>query len=166
MKKLLLSALVAVFAIGVSTAQDGQIAVGIKGAVPIGDAGDISDFGVGIEGAYLYPVGDQLTFGASVGFTNYFTKDVEFLGQEIEVDDVQFAPVKVMALYRLGDSGFGIGADVGYAIGINDGNDGGLIYEPKFIFDTDSILFTLGYQGISNDGNTFDSIQAGAAFKF
>ena len=134
--------------------------------MPISDAGDLSSFGVGLEAMYLHPVSDEFMVGGSIGYTTYFTDDIEFLGQSVEVDDVAFLPVALKAIYSFGDSGFGVGADVGYAVGVNEDNDGGIMYEPKVVFNTEMLLFSVGYQGISNDGDSWDSIQIGAAYKF
>jgi hypothetical protein len=166
MKKLLLSAAFVALGMGISNAQEGGFAAGIKAVVPMGDFADFSSFGIGAEVMYLHPVSDKFTLGGSVGYTTFFTDDIEFLGTTLEIDDVAFLPIALKAMYSLGDSGFGLGADVGYAVGINKGNDGGLLYEPKLVFNTDMLLFSVGYQGVSNDGDSLESIQIGAAYKF
>ncbi|MFT6096900.1 MAG: hypothetical protein ACJAXY_002198 [Nonlabens sp.] len=166
MKKLLLCAAFVAFGMGMTNAQDGGFAAGIKAVVPMGDFADFSSFGIGAEVLYLHPVSDKFTLGGSVGYTTLFTDDIEILGSTFEIDDVAFLPIVVKAMYSLGDSGFGLGADIGYAVGINEGNDGGLLYEPKLVFSTDMLLFSVGYQGVSNDGDSLESIQIGAAYKF
>jgi len=114
----------------------------------------------------MAPVGDSFMVGGNIGFMNYFGDEFDFPGGTIEVEDVQFLPVAASAMYAFGDGGFGLGADLGYAVGINDGNEGGLMYEPKVVYNTESIMFSLGYQGISNDGDSFESVQLGAIYKF
>lgn len=166
MKKLLLVAAIAVFGMGVSNAQDGSFGIGLRAAVPIGDAGDLASFGVGLEAMYMHSLSDEFMVGGSLGYTTYFTDDVEILGATVEVDDVAFLPINLKAVYSFGDSGFGLGADVGYAVGMDDGNDGGLLYEPKVVFNTETLMFSLGYQGIAVEDNSWDSIQIGAAYKF
>ena len=69
-------------------------------------------------------------------------------------------------MYLIGESGFGLGADFGYAVGIDDGNDGGMMYEPKLVYNTETLLFSLGYQSISVEDFDVNSIQLGAMFKF
>ena len=56
MKKVFLVAVFTVLGIGMSNAQDGGFAGGVRVAVPIGDFGDLASFGVGVEGMYLHPI--------------------------------------------------------------------------------------------------------------
>ena len=161
MKKIILVAAVALFGFTMN-AQDFK--VGVNGALPIGDAGDFADFSVGLDVAYLWNVSEKFDVGVASGFTNAFTKDIDLgiLGT-VEVDDVQFIPIAGAARYNV-SSDFYLGADVGYAIGINDGNEGGFYYRPKVGYNfSEKVGINLSYTGISNDGD-WSTIALGVEF--
>ena len=86
----------------------------------------------------------------------------EFMG--IDLDDVQFIPLAASGRLALGDS-FGLGADVGYALGVNDGNDGGFYYAPRVSYGiSDAIDIVAAYRGVSKDGSSWDIISLGVEF--
>ena len=60
---------------------------------------------------------------------------------------------------------FTLGADVGYAIGINDGNDGGFYYSPRAPYSvSEAIDIVAAYRGVSVNGGSWDVISAGVEF--
>ena len=138
--------------------------LGINFGLPTGDAGDISGFSVGIDANHLWSVADSFDAGVATGFTNAFGKSEEILGIEVEFDDVQFLPLAAAGRYHITDT-FRLGADLGYAIGINDGNDGGFYYRPQVGYGiTDRIEANLSYTGISLDGGTWSTMVLGILF--
>ncbi|MBC8754782.1 hypothetical protein H2O64_08875 [Kordia sp. YSTF-M3] len=157
MKKIILVAVVALFGFTMN-AQNGDFKVGLNGALPIGDAGDVSSFSIGLDVAYLWDVSEKFDVGVASGFTNAFIKD-EFEG----ADNVQFLPIAGAARYNV-SSDFFLGADLGYAIGINDGNEGGFYYRPKVGYNfSEKVGINLSYTGISNDGD-WSTIALGVEF--
>lgn len=161
MKKIILVAVVALFGFTMN-AQDFK--VGINGALPIGDAGDFADFSVGVDAVYLWNVSEKFDAGIATGFSNAFTKDIEVLGSTVEVDDVQFVPIAGTARYNV-STNFYLGADLGYAIGINDGNDGGFYYRPRIGYNfSEKVSLNLSYTGVSVDGGSWDTIGLGVEF--
>ncbi|PTX62645.1 outer membrane protein with beta-barrel domain [Kordia periserrulae] len=164
MKKTIL-AIVAVFAmVFTANAQDGKFEVGINGALPVGDAGDAYTFSVGLDAAYLWNVSDKFDAGVATGFTNAFGDEFSVAGITFEVEDAQFIPLAGTARYNV-SSDFFLGADLGYAIGINDGNDGGFYYRPKVGYNvSEKVSLNLSYTGISVDGGSFDTIGLGVMF--
>tara|TARA_R110002012_G_scaffold180393_1_gene346182 strand:- start:2506 stop:3006 length:501 start_codon:yes stop_codon:yes gene_type:complete len=166
MKKTLLIAVLIILGIGKSNAQDGELALGLKSAFPISDFSRYSSLGIGAELMYLNSVSNQFLIGGSLGYTTYIIDDLKILGQTIEGENISFLPINFKAMYLLQGSKFALGADLGYAVGVNDGNEGGLLYEPKLIFNNNTLLLSVGYQGITNDGDKINSVQVGAAFKF
>ena len=135
--------------------------LGINFGFPTGDAGDISSFSLGIDANYLWSVADSFDAGVATGFTNAFGKTEEILGIDVEFDDVQFLPLAAAGRYHITDQ-FRLGADLGYAIGISDGNDGGFYYRPMVGYGiTDRIEANLSYTGISLDGGTWSTIVLG-----
>lgn len=90
-----------------------------------------------------------------VGYNHFFGED--------DFDDIQFLPVAATA--RLGLAVLELGLDLGYAIGLSDGNDGGFYYRPKVGFSFFGIGLIGSYTGISVDGGTYSSVNIGAEFR-
>lgn len=158
--------IVAVFGFTVAQAQ-GVFKAGVVAAMPTGDAADISSFGLGADLYYMFGREDYwLNFGPTVGFRNYFGKDYEILDQTIKGDDAQFLPLagafrgKILGLINWG-------SDIGYAVGINDGNDGGFYFRPIVGLDiADTIELNISYESVSLDGGAWQAFSAGILFEF
>ncbi len=156
----------ALFAFSIGHAQ-GVFKIGAVGGLPTGDAADFSSFGLGADLYYMFGHEDSwLNFGPTVGFRNYFGKDYEILGQTVAGDDVQFLPLA--GAFRgkfLGLVNFG--SDLGYAVGINDGNDGGFYFRPIVGIDiADAIELNVSYEGVVLDGASWSAFTAGILFEF
>ncbi|TYB79841.1 outer membrane beta-barrel protein [Bizionia myxarmorum] len=167
MKKLFMMAAIAAFGVSTSFAQN-SFKVGANFALPIGDAGDYSSFSIGLDAAYLFEVSEKFQVGPAIGFTNAFgkTESVTILGNtlDFDYDDVQFVPIAAAARFMATEK-FYLGADLGYALGVNDGNDGGFYYRPKVGYNfTDMIGANISYTGISADGGDFSTIGLGIEF--
>ena len=103
-------------------------------------------------------------FGGMVGYSHYFGESGEEVGGiEFEYDDAQFLPVAATGRASLADVIL-VGLDLGYGIGINDGNDGGFFYRPKFGFDFMGVDVWGSYEGFSMDGGTVSSVNVGIEF--
>lgn len=64
-------------------------------------------------------------------------------------------------------TGFKLGGDVGYAIGINEGNDGGFYYRPSLGIDINSGTTELNMSYLAvNDDVTYGSVLLGLLFLF
>ena len=147
-------------------AQEGFRA-GINLAIPTGDASDVSGFSIGLDATYLWNVGESFDVGVAAGFTNAFGKEIEVAGfGSFEVDDVQFLPIAAAARYHVTDK-FRVGGDIGYAIGISDGNDGGFYYRPMVGYGlNEKMELNLSYTGISLDGGNWSTIGQGFMYAF
>ena len=98
------------------------------------------------------------------GFSNAFGKSIDIGIGSVDVPDVQFIPVAASGRFNASDE-FTIGADLGYALGLNDGNDGGFYYRPIVGYGvSDNIELSLSYTGISLDGATWSTINLGVNF--
>lgn len=165
MKKILFTVAAVLGFAAVSHAQEG-FKVGANAALPIGDAGDLSTFSVGLDVAYLFEVSDAFYLGAATGFTNAFGEEVDFGFATVEVEDVQFVPVAAAARYYFADSFYG-GADLGYAFGITEGMDGGFYYRPKVGYNfSDLVGVNVSYTGVSLEGGSWDTVGLGVEFSF
>lgn len=162
MKKIVLIATFAAFSLGVS-AQEGFRA-GINLGLPVGDASDISGFSIGVDALYHWAVSEQFSAGIAAGFTNAFGKNIDSGIGSIEISDVQFLPVAASGRYAASDA-FRVGIDLGYALGISDGNDGGFYYRPIAGYAVaENTELNLSYTGISLDGGTWSTIALGVLF--
>ncbi|MDX1463382.1 MAG: hypothetical protein R3359_10010 [Marinirhabdus sp.] len=167
MKKLVLIAVFAVFGITASNAQGFN--VGASAAIPSGDFDDFYGFGVVLDASYLFPINDVFHVGPASGVMHYFGKDSEQtiagVTVSVEADDATFIPVAGEARFYLEQ--FFFGAHLGYGLGVSDGFDGGFYYRPGvgYMF-TETVGAAVSYSGISGDGATFNSINAGITFSF
>ena len=164
MKKLLL--LTALVLLSYSTAQAQTFKIGASAGLPAADAADLSSFVLGADIYYYFTNVDALIqIGAATGFRNFFGKDVEIFDVTVSVDDGQFLPIAGAGRVKL----FGVlsgGADIGYAVGINDGNDGGFYFKPVVGFDiADTIELNVSYESITNDGVTWGNFNFGVLFE-
>ncbi|MEX0997413.1 MAG: hypothetical protein WDZ45_10225 [Flavobacteriaceae bacterium] len=156
MKKLIIMTAIAVFGFTSVQAQDNGVKLGLNAGIPVGDSGDGSSFGIAIDAAYLVTVADSFQVGPAIGYQHYFSKEYDGpFGTTIEPDDFQFIPIAGAARFDL--DGLFFGADLGYAIGINDDFDGGFYYRPKVGYNLGPVALVLSYTGISGSETVFSS---------
>ncbi|TYB72617.1 outer membrane beta-barrel protein [Bizionia gelidisalsuginis] len=169
MKKIILCAAVAVFGF-LSVSAQGQFKVGANIGLPVGDFSDFYSLSAGLDVAYLVDVSDQFKVGAATGFMNVFGEDLETTFGEFtvtaEAEDAQFVPLAAAARFMASDN-FYVGADLGYAIAVDSEGEGGLYYRPRVGYNfTEMIGVNLSYTGISNDGNSLNSVGLGVELSF
>ncbi len=139
---------------------------GVNLGLPIGDIGDFSSFNVGVDLQYLWEVNDGVEVGVTTGYSHFFGKEIDILGTTVKVDDVQFIPIAATGSINLSDE-FSLGADIGYALGVNTGNDGGFYYRPKVAYGiSEAIDIVASYSGVSVTGGTINAITLGVNFGF
>lgn len=162
MKKMFFVAALALFTFSVN-AQEG-FKVGANLGLPVGDAADVSGFSIGLDVAYHWEVADSFTAGVASGFTNAFGKKVDIGTVSFTLDDVQFLPIAASGRFAASEQ-FSVGADLGYAIGISDGNDGGFYYRPIVGYNlSGKTQLNVSYTGISMDGGTWSTVNLGVLF--
>lgn len=168
MKKLIYFAIATFF--GLSTLQAQTFKVGATVGIPAADASDISNFVLGVDAYYYFTdIDDFINIGATVGFRNFFTEDLEISnlpeGVDTSVDDAMFLPIAAAARLKVFGL-FGAGADIGYAIGLTDYLDGGFYFRPVVTFDiADTIELNASYESIS-DAGTWGNLNVGVLFEF
>lgn len=113
---------------------------GINGGLVIGDFSEAYKFGLGVDFYHHWGVSKALDIGVTTGFFNAFGSKEEIsaggLVVETDFDNIQFLPVAAsLRIYPGKNVGFKFGGDVGYAVGINEGNEGGLFYRPSIGMD-------------------------------
>ncbi|WP_353778427.1 outer membrane beta-barrel protein [Winogradskyella sp. 3972H.M.0a.05] len=158
--------LVAVFAIAAmfSVNAQGQFRAGLSGGIPIGDAGDLATFAIAVDLGYLFEISDSFDAGVATGYSHSFGDSIDILGVSVDLDDVQFIPIAASGRFEVAPD-FTLGADVGYAVGIGDGSDGGFYYSPRAQYSvSEAIDIVAAYRGVSVDGGSWDIITAGVEF--
>ncbi|GAA4231547.1 hypothetical protein GCM10022291_04270 [Postechiella marina] len=162
MKNLFLLSIIAVLSIGSVNAQ--EFKAGVNAGLVTGDFSDLASFNLALDVAYLWDVADQIQVGAITGFSQTFTKEVD----GFDTNDVQFLPIAAAGRFAISDQ-FTIGTDLGYAVGINDGNDGGFYYAPRVQYSVnESLDIVAAYRGVSIDAGPvtlgFNTITLGVEF--
>lgn len=143
---------------------------GLQVSMPLGDAGDISNFGLGLDLQQHYGVDKILDLGFATGFINYFGKtetiSEDFIEVEADFPNIQYLPVAgLVRLYA--SKGFNFGADVGYAFGLDEITEGGFYYRPTIsigMSDTSALEFS--YTGISDEAVDWSSVNLSLVFLF
>lgn len=155
MKKLILSVLLIGFGSTAEAQQDG-FRLGAHAGVPLSDASDISSVNLGIDASYLYGIADSIAIGVASGYSTFLGKD--------DFDGYSFIPVAASLRGGYGESIF-YTADLGYALALTDGADGGFYIQPKLGWTNSRIDAFVFYKSISADGASLGAVGAGIAYK-
>ena len=143
---------------------------GIHGGVVVGDFSEAYSFVLGLDIYHHWGVSKMIDVGIGTGFTNAFGETpASDLGVPIEnkFDNAQFLPV-AGSLRIYPTRGFKIGGDIGYALGINKGNDGGFYYKPSIGIDMSGGTkeFNISYFAVNGETTTYASVLAGFLILF
>ncbi len=144
---------------------------GVNGGLVVGDFSDSYSFLLGVDMYHHWGVSKVFDIGVTTGFFNAFGEEPETVNDPIFVDgfdNLQFVPVGVsFRIYPGKNVGFKFGTDIGYAIGINEGNNGALYYRPSLGIDVrgGTSEFHLSYFAV-NDETVFSSVLLGYLFLF
>lgn len=149
MKKIFLVAIATVGFAFSGTAQDTKMKVGVDFGIPMGDIKDSASFNLGVNAAYTWNVGEGFDAGVGVSYNTYFAKEYDVLGVTVKPDNANFLPIYGTANYGFTENIF-VGADLGYAIGLTEGVDGGFYYQPKVGYQTEMFEVFVGYKGLSS----------------
>ncbi len=161
MKKLFLAIAMVTFGMALN-AQKGTFNVGANIGLPVGDVSDVSSFSYGGEVNYLFEVSEGFELGASFSY-------IQFLGKEVNGFDFPsnaFLPIAAAGRYNVSEE-FVVGADLGYAIGVDTGLESGFYYRPMVGYKImENITLQATYSGISLDGGTASVIGLGGYYSF
>ncbi len=162
MKNLLASVFFLMLSSGLM-AQEG-LKIGIQGGIPLGDFDDQLSLVVAADIGYMWALGEVVDLGPASGYIIGFTDKFDDDSPLADLPNVQFVPAAA-SLRIWPTNSFSLGADGGYAIGINDGNDGGLYVRPVigFLFSAFTEL-NLSYTNVSLDGASYSSATVGLLF--
>ena len=160
MKRFLFLSAILLFTSQALDAQNG-FRLTLSGGIPVGDASDFTTFTLAVDAAHYWGVSEAVEAGVLVGYQHSFGDEINVAGNTFEFDDVQFLPVAASGRVQA-NPWLIVGVDAGYAVGINDGNDGGFYYAPTAgikIDDNWNVL--VQYRGVAENGGSFNSITAG-----
>ncbi len=164
MKKIIL--LLALTVLGFSSVYSQGIKLGVNAGVPVGDVSDWTTFQLGADIAYLFPASDLFSVGGLIGYSRYFIDDdVLSPGTMGDVEDFSFLPIAATARFGFENSLF-VAGDLGYAVGISEGFDGGFFYRPKVGYSLGPLAIIASFSGISVDGGDVSSVNLGVEFGF
>ena len=157
MKKLISLVFISIFTVTTLNAQ-GLMSLGGGGGVPVGDAADLTTFAIAIDLGYLFEISDSFEAGVSTGYHHYFGDEITSGSFAIEVDDIQFLPIAATARVNISDQ-FYLQGDIGYALELGDGGEGGFYYRPALGYRvSEQGAVDISYSGISVDGGNFSSV--------
>lgn len=163
MKTTILSAAVAILGLTSAFSQQGNFTIGVNAGIPVGDAEEFSTFNIGADVAYRFGLSERFEVGGLAAYSHFFGDSGEDEFGSWEVDDFQFLPLAATARFNFG--AFFTGGDIGCAVGINDGNEGGFFYRPLVGYDFGKFGVLASYSGVSRDEFTVATLNLGVEVK-
>ncbi len=139
--------------------------IGAHASLPVtSEVNDVVSLSVGADIGYLFALGEVVDLGAMAGFINGFPEKFDNGG--VDLPNVNFLPLAASVRFWLSNS-FSFGGDAGYAIGLNDGNEGGLYYKPiiGYLMGAQTEV-NFSYTGIQVDNAPWGTVNIGFLYTF
>jgi len=159
------SILLLLFLIGTGLHAQQGFKIGLNGGLPVNqEVNDIVSLVAGADLGYHYALGEVVDAGIMTGFINGFPEKFDSGGADLP--NVQFLPLA--ASFRIWPSNsFSFGGDLGYALGLNDGNEGGFYYKPLigYLMGAQTEV-SLSYTGIAVEGLSWATVNLGVIYTF
>tara|TARA_R110000868_G_scaffold194548_1_gene440058 strand:+ start:10201 stop:10701 length:501 start_codon:yes stop_codon:yes gene_type:complete len=164
MKKVLATFIMALSSIGVFAQQGMKL--GIHGGLPLDEFQEELSLVAGVDLGYRWGLSEIVDLGVMVGFINGFPEKYNRELFSEDLPNIQFMPLAASVRFWTSNS-FSIGGDVGQAIGINEGNDGGLYYRPTigYLMGAQTEV-NVSYTGIKLDDKTWTTLTLGILYTF
>ena len=140
---------------------------GVLAGIPVGDASDYSSFALGLDVAHHWGVSELFDAGIATGYIHAFGESNSLAGGAVtyEFEDLQFIPVAA-AIRMYPTYEFKFGADVGYALALNENMDGGFYIRPSIGYNiTGNTELNVSYIKVSNEVD-FSMVALGLLFLF
>ena len=163
MKSTIFTAAVVLLSLTSAFSQEGNFKIGAYGGLPVADIKELSTFNLGADVAYRFRLSELFEVGGLAGYSHFFGDSGEDEFGSYEVSDFQFLPVAASG--RFIESSFFAGADIGYAIGINDGNEGAFYYRPHIGYNFGNLGVLASYAGMTRDNFEVASVNLGIEFQ-
>ena len=140
--------------------------IGVHGGIPLGDLNDQIGIVVGADLGYLWAPNKIFDIGVKAGFVHGFPETFKAETVSVKLPSVQFAPVAASVRIWPAKS-FSLGGDVGHAIGLNKGNDGGFYYRPQIGFQVGpQSEINFSYTAIDLGDATWSTVTVGYIYTF
>lgn len=149
----------------IASSQEG-FKIGAHGGIPIGDLNDQIGIVIGADIGYLWAPNKVFDLGIKAGFIHGFPETFKAETITVKLPSVQFAPVAASVRIWAAKS-FSFGGDVGHAIGLNKGNDGGFYYRPQIGFQVGpQSEINFSYTAIDLGEATWSTVTVGYVYTF
>lgn len=141
-----------------------KLGVGADFAFPMGDFGDVMDFGFGGSLNFQAPIANKLNFVGEAGYLSFKSKEI--LGQTFSTGTV---PLKAGVRYFLAENFYAQG-QLGAAISTETNGKTAFLYAPSLgvefpVADKMAVDFGARYEGWSNNGtSSFIGLRAALNF--
>ena len=168
MKKILFKTMLFVlcfFGLHQIRAQEG-FKFGIQAGLPFNDFNEALSIVVGADTSYMFPLSGVIDLGPSVGFIHGFAET--FVSGTVREDfrSVEFVPFSAGVRFWTSNE-FSFGGNAGWALGLNEGNDGGLYYRPMIAYlMSSSVEVNFSYTGIELEEATWSTVTIGIVYNF
>lgn len=140
--------------------------IGAHGGIPLGDVNDRIGIVVGADIGYLWAPNKVFDLGVKAGIIHGFPETFKVETVSVKLPSVQFAPVAASVRIWAARS-FSFGGDVGHAIGLNEGNDGGFYYRPQIGFQVGpQSELNFSYTAIDLGEATWSTVTFGYVYTF
>jgi hypothetical protein len=135
-----------------------KLSVGAEAALPLGDFGKASTFGIGGTAQADYKVTDDLALNINAGYISFLPKSTTVLGTTFKGKAVGYIPILGGIRYYFSENVFAL-AQLGVTIATASGTSSSLFtYAPgigyKFSDNVDAALKYTGYSKNSNNSST------------
>ena len=139
---------------------------GIQAGIPLDDYNEAVSVVLGADFSYMYPLGEVVDVGPAVGYIHGFAETFQTTIIREEQEAVQFLPLSAGVRFWTSNY-FSFGGNIGYAMGISDGNEGGLYYRPTIAYlMSSSVEVNLSYTGIDVEETTWSTVTLGIVYNF
>ncbi|HEA21224.1 hypothetical protein LCGC14_0789420 [marine sediment metagenome] len=140
--------------------------IGAHGGIPLGDLNDQIGIVIGADIGYLWAPNKIFDLGIKAGILHGFPETFKAETVSVKLPSVQFAPLAA-SLRIWPAKSFSIGGDVGHAIGLNEGNDGGFYYRPQIGFQVGpQSEINISYTAIDLGEATWSTVTVGYMYTF
>src|SRR5690606_23776892 len=139
MKQILLVSLLAIFGLNISKAQN-NFEIGIIYGTTVNEVFGSRSGNIGGGVAYYFQPVDKLRVGPMVLFDHFASNDAQGI-------DASFLDIAASAKYNFIPALFG-GLDLGYAVALEEGYNGGFMVRPRFGWSTRLTDLYIAYIGI------------------
>lgn len=144
-------------------AQEG-LKFGIQGGIPLEEFNDEIGVVLGADFGHMWALGEAVDLGVMVGYIHGFPEKFGTENALIDLPSIQFMPLTASVRIWTSNS-FSFGANVGQAIGLNDGNDGGFYYRPQIGYLMGpSTEVNVSYTSIGLDNRNWSTVTLGILY--